>query len=647
MVKFHYVNRKSEGLKLGQVVAKDLLRRIPPGSSHKAALRDPSVDLDVSGKALSDEAFGEIADALLMSMAYDGEHGRVVKLEEVCVKENELTAMSLRALARVVALAAADLMDLDLADNSISIITNDEADAWEAFLESFSECFVLRRLDLSGNALGPRAFEILARVYGRSNSTNDAVTWSQQQTERLHNTEKHIEDITGLGQTIRKPNSVQSRTGSISKSTTRSQMDPRGGYAGSPEPEELMSAAQNPLTRPATTLDASNLYPGTKGIRSIPYLIMANTSMDDTCALHLSYVIASHSSTRSLLQFVPPAKAGPPTQQLETYDQITGCQGIIYRGNDKIGNAGNRVLELAEIVRMNPSEEIMMEESAETVNAHKSSPTSSRRGSDAKVLQSPSATPYRKRSIFTTDSPEQSINCSARTTELQRARSRIQGDTLRDNGSQSNDLWRKSLKMLSVSRTILLEPRKMAGDHGKIEPREVPKISDIDRSRAFEPRPIFSTPSYAMKTAFPRLAPLKPLASANPNQQIVLRLPHRTKGSTVQPSHVMTSAVSPTDMRTATSVHKTPNNVDSYRSTQVGGLDDRLWSKIISLACRANGILSTDQALAVVKWARDRGTLEREMEALGKAENTQVWKVLEGMGCLAYVVEDKIAGARA
>lgn len=203
------------------------LKRIPPGPSHKAATRDPSVDLDVSGKALSDEAFGEIADALVKSMSYDGEHGKVVKLEEICLKDNALTAPSLRMLARVVALASADLMDLDLSDNSFSVVTNDEVDAWEEFLESVSECYVLRRVDLSGNALGTRAFEILARVYGKSMSIKDAVTVSRLPSESgmPHSPGDQADDLDRLGQTFQKTSTFQTRTGSISKGSTKLEMD--------------------------------------------------------------------------------------------------------------------------------------------------------------------------------------------------------------------------------------------------------------------------------------------------------------------------------------------------------------------------------------------------------------------------------------
>ena len=146
------------------------LRRIPPGLNHKAALRDPGIDLDVSGKALADEGLKEVAEALIKSITYEDDNGKVVKLEEVSMKGNNITAKSLRLLGRVVASAAYDLRDLDLSNNSISIKTQEDAAAWEDFLLSFTKSCALRRIDLSGNALGSKAFELLAKVYGQESS---------------------------------------------------------------------------------------------------------------------------------------------------------------------------------------------------------------------------------------------------------------------------------------------------------------------------------------------------------------------------------------------------------------------------------------------------------------------------------------------
>ncbi|KAK4695516.1 hypothetical protein P7C71_g2249, partial [Lecanoromycetidae sp. Uapishka_2] len=144
-------------------------KRIPPGSGSKAAFRDPVIDLDASGRDLVDE--GAIFDVLLAladSIKFeDPIQGKVVRLEELCLKGCKLNTASLQGLAVVVDYAAIDLRDLDLSDNAISVQTEDEVGIWEEFLTFFKKSCVLRRLDLSGNPLGHRAFEVLTRVYAK------------------------------------------------------------------------------------------------------------------------------------------------------------------------------------------------------------------------------------------------------------------------------------------------------------------------------------------------------------------------------------------------------------------------------------------------------------------------------------------------
>lgn len=142
------------------------MKRVTPGPISKAALRDPYVELDVSGRQLTDEGFAEIAAALSTLKAQEGEHGNVIRLAELCFTGNALTARSLLALASIVHGGAAELRDLDLSDNDITVKNAEDAVAWEEFLRSFQTCSVLRRLNLAGNALGSRAYETLARVYG-------------------------------------------------------------------------------------------------------------------------------------------------------------------------------------------------------------------------------------------------------------------------------------------------------------------------------------------------------------------------------------------------------------------------------------------------------------------------------------------------
>ena len=148
------------------------VKRIPPNTGSKAAFRDPIVELDASGRALTSEGLFEVASALTKSMSYEDDNGRVVRLEELCLRDSKLEIRSLPHLSRIISLAAHDLRDLDLSENMITVATDDEVRLWENFLTSFSDCCVLRRINLSGNALGYRAFEVLARVYGRQTSVD-------------------------------------------------------------------------------------------------------------------------------------------------------------------------------------------------------------------------------------------------------------------------------------------------------------------------------------------------------------------------------------------------------------------------------------------------------------------------------------------
>lgn len=105
--------------------------------------------------------------ALVKAMGHQDEHGRVLRLEELCLRDSRLDNATLPLLAQLVSMAGNDLRDLDLSENSFTIDSGPSTAAWEIFLDSLASSCVLRRIDLSGNGLGPRAFEIFTRVYAR------------------------------------------------------------------------------------------------------------------------------------------------------------------------------------------------------------------------------------------------------------------------------------------------------------------------------------------------------------------------------------------------------------------------------------------------------------------------------------------------
>jgi hypothetical protein len=120
---------------------------------------------------LTDDGLKTVTEALRTVYAHN--EGQLIRLEELCLRGNDITARSLAELGRVVALATIDLRDLDLSNNKITIETREDAVAWQAFLRDFAQCCVLRRIDLSGNVLGPKAFEILGKVYIREPAASE------------------------------------------------------------------------------------------------------------------------------------------------------------------------------------------------------------------------------------------------------------------------------------------------------------------------------------------------------------------------------------------------------------------------------------------------------------------------------------------
>lgn len=145
-------------------------KRIPPGSGARAAARDSTVELDLSGKLLTDEGLVEIANALTECMQFHHEtHPQgVVKLTELILKGNALTATSMAKLAPVVALSNSSLIKLDISDNKIHITNKAEKWDWRIFLMSFEGCYVLKTIDFSGNNLGSQGFDVISRVYLKS-----------------------------------------------------------------------------------------------------------------------------------------------------------------------------------------------------------------------------------------------------------------------------------------------------------------------------------------------------------------------------------------------------------------------------------------------------------------------------------------------
>ena len=174
--------------------------------THPTKASEPSpLEINLHGRSLTDKGLEEIAIALQEVLPLRPSGLPRYELEDLNLSDNGLTVESLPHLARVVRLAARSLRELDLSGNTIEINHTADSEAWEVFLDSFKQCELLSRLDLSGNELmGVRPFEVLARTFVK-NARLDAVrataneASSLSQTNVLGNREnfhtKEIEDL--------------------------------------------------------------------------------------------------------------------------------------------------------------------------------------------------------------------------------------------------------------------------------------------------------------------------------------------------------------------------------------------------------------------------------------------------------------------
>lgn len=202
----------------------------------------------MSNRRLTDAGFAEVIDTLLECLqTRDEEYPQSIgNLVELHLKGNDLTTESLPKLGQAVMLSSHYLRDLDLSDNNIQIASAAEKEAWRVFLGSFQHCYMLKRLNLSGNPLGTAGLEILAKIYLGN---------------PVHFTEADPVDI-GVD--------LPSSTGAES-STAPKHSDP-----------SLL-----------------------RGLRSVPYLILSNLELTKTAAIHLSSMLSIQMARAHLRRFLP------------------------------------------------------------------------------------------------------------------------------------------------------------------------------------------------------------------------------------------------------------------------------------------------------------------------------------------------------
>lgn len=365
-----------------------------------------------------------------------------IRLGEAHLNDNDLSMAELAELNAVIKASAPDLKILDLQDNKLSVNSPEDMAIWLDFLQSLSCCRELQTLRLSHNPLGDKAIELMARAYCRSESQSTSNLATDMQPS--------FPEKDGLLEETAEPVIL---VDGIQKSDE--------GYSGSETRRESVEFAARPtspgLCRPGTyQLTTDTLYKPAGGLRNVTELALEDVRLSDAGALSLSYVIEHCYQDRecSVLEHLPEhSRINLRALPNDRSDHVaTPRTGVRHNGNDFSG-PGSKLLEIAE-------------RSAEPTSDYGSMVSANsparRRSSTCAGLPFPE----RRRSSAGSDGDSKFAVTVPNTTELERARTKVQGLLLKDNAITSLpvELWRISLSILRVARVIrTMNPQENLG----------------------------------------------------------------------------------------------------------------------------------------------------------------------------------------
>ncbi|GES61111.1 leucine rich repeat protein [Aspergillus terreus] len=623
MGKLNYAARKITGIKAAQVVSKDLKKRIPPGISSKAAARDPHVEIDLTGKELTDEGFLFFIDDLLECIQYrDEEHTEgLARVTELHLQKNELTVQSLARLSEVIALSAGDLRELDLSQNNIRVKSPEEQIMWRDFLLSFKHCYMLKKLDLGSNPLGPAGVEILARVYIKSDldfleTDADAVIGPH-----VDETTDIVEQVTAL-----KIRPEKEKENEAPKHRAKKLL----GKAKAPR--------QNGHSNAVPTVTELKRYACTRGLRSIPYLIITDVSMTSSSAVQLASMLVIQRTQEHLLSFLPGGKA------VTLPDAVYECKSLVWKPNDGLTPHAKRLLEVAAAIGDLQGGSASEDEQSDDADDN-----------------------YGETNTIAQRKLQKKMDL-----EYTRLTKRVRMEALKVEGLHSMELWATSLKMMVISRALLLDDKDRAvdepsdksltGDHE--ETTEAIKESveaHVDESvqnhmqnnSTLEIVTRQSPPPYCVQS--PSLGPFQPGSdifeehfpalqapviqpTSNGNHQAVSvhekEIPIQEKEAT--PSASSLSPSKDTAKSGKGSPRASNGNKLFHKKHWRFGLPLELWRRVIAEAVGADGILDVQQQVQIMRYASDWNSVEYEMTITGAEDHQQIWKILETVNCFTY-----------
>ncbi|KAI7483888.1 hypothetical protein KC351_g4838 [Hortaea werneckii] len=647
--KFDFSNRPNSGVKLGNSIASTLTKeaeklitkaRKQSTDSSAASEKDSSshcIDLQAPKKALGDDGLAALADGLGSALRRGNDLASLA-LEDLNLSQNGITVASLARLAPIIELARHDLKTLVLSNNNFAVTTDVEAEQWELFLTSFGGCLKLRRLDLGDNpGLGRRAIEIFARIH-----INEPVVTPTR--------------LSGDG-------SVLSLTYEIAENESPEEQ----------QPDEDIDSSNDAL---AKSLSNAKMLKRRCGLRSVPYITLSNTGIDDAAGLWLSYVLEDHYFPSQLTDDLNGIHTN---NTIKVYQQDADSTGVDWTGNI-LSKEGLALLHKAETVRTytlldDPSvladSLIVEDEATGDDSTRERSASVNRRLSRCQ----PSDRRASIRSIHTADGGEHEAS------ELESARRKIQRHLIEHHRPICMELCQAALKIVAGSRSLLIAAPKYRKYFAGEAVFALPSPSALNFQDSQKPQPsradsgkTLSTDSAQAKAIAgqckasyaktlsamsagtkgePELA-ITETTNSPTTPKLVFR-PHR-KGAFSEGADLpaVTERLNHLILRDDLSarfvkyqVERTKREANAanisedifWRDTgNITHLPQNLVDRVFSFVLPNNGVklLSEEQRRAAFCWGIQRRSLKTAEEWKKKDMATRAWLLLDSIKCLAY-----------
>lgn len=379
-------------------------------------------------------------------------------------------------------------------------------------------------------------------------------------------------------------------------------------------------------------------YACTRGLRSIPYLIITDVSMTSSSAVQLASMLVIQRTQEHLLSFLPGGKA------VTLPDAVSECKSIVWKPNDSLTPHAKRLLEVvAAIGDLQGGSVSEDEESDDADDNYGETDTIAQRKLQKKM-----------------------------DLEYTRLTKRVRMEALKVEGLHSMELWATSLKMMVISRVLLLDDKDRAagepsdesltGEHEEttetIKECEEEHVDEYVQNHMQNNSTLKivtrqSPPPYCVQS--PSLGPFQPGSdifeehfpalqapvirlTSNGNHQAVSvhekEIPIQEKEAT--PSASSLSPSKDTAKAGKGNPRLSNGNKLFHKKHWRFGLPLELWRRVIAEAVGADGILDLQQQMQIMRYASDWNSVEYEMTITGAEDHQQIWKILETVNCFTY-----------